>query len=86
MGRSIVKERNSPRIIDVDLLTFSDTIVNSKVLTLPHPRLHKRKFVLEPWNELSPKFIVPGHKKSVSDLLNDVKDVSKVRKLYTLEL
>ena len=86
MGRPAIKIKNSPRIIDIDLLTFSNMIVNTRSLTLPHPKLHRRKFVLKPWYELDPDFIVPGYKKSVSDLLNDVKDVSKVRKLQAIEL
>ena len=86
MGRPVNPKKNSPRIIDIDLLTFSNMIVDTRSLILPHPRLCRRKFVLKPWYELDPQFIVPAYNKSVSDLLNDVKDVSKVCKLQTVEL
>jgi len=86
MGRPVDRRKNSPRIIDIDLLTFENIVIETESLILPHPRLYRRKFVLEPWYELAPEFIVPGHNKSVSHLLNDVKDVSKVRKLQSVEL
>tara|TARA_Y100000590_G_C15151111_1_gene799900 strand:+ start:138 stop:626 length:489 start_codon:yes stop_codon:yes gene_type:complete len=81
MGRKQSQPRNSSRIIDIDILTFTDKIMNSDSLILPHPRLHIRKFVLIPWSEIGNKFIVPSHNKSVDTLLKNVKDFSKVCKL-----
>ena len=60
MGRKQSQPRNSSRIIDIDILTFTDKIMNSDSLILPHPRLHIRKFVLIPWSEIANKFnLVP---------------------------
>ena len=47
LGRTASPERNSPRIIDVDLLYFGDQVIDTELLVLPHPRIVERKFVLE---------------------------------------
>ena len=83
MGRVKNKPKNSPRIIDIDILTFSNLIIDRKELTIPHPRLHERKFVLEPWYEIDPYYTVPYYNELVSILLKNVKDASKVCKLDT---
>ena len=59
MGR-VRSERWGPRIIDLDLITYADFIVGSAELTLPHPRAHERRFVLEPWMEIDPEASIPG--------------------------
>ena len=81
MGRNIKQTKNYPRIIDIDILTYANKIIESKDLTIPHPRLHNRKFVLIPWCEINSEFYIPKYNKSVSTLLKNVKDVSKVCKL-----
>ena len=53
-------ERFGPRTIDLDLLVYGDEIVDEPGLTVPHPRLHERRFALEPLAELSPALVVPG--------------------------
>ena len=52
--------RNAPRCIDLDLLLFGDLVSATATLSLPHPRLHQRAFVLRPLLELSPELSVPG--------------------------
>lgn len=52
---------NSPRTIDLDLITLGELFLDSHSLTLPHPRAHLRKFVLEPWAEIDPSGELPGH-------------------------
>jgi 2-amino-4-hydroxy-6-hydroxymethyldihydropteridine diphosphokinase len=52
--------RWGPRIIDCDLITYADCIVNDQELTLPHPRAHERRFVLEPWLEMDPDGEIAG--------------------------
>jgi len=59
MGR-VRAERNGPRTIDVDILFFGSERRSSPGLVIPHPRLHERRFVLEPLAELDPQLIVPG--------------------------
>jgi len=51
---------NAPRTLDLDLLLYGDTAFASPVLTLPHPRMHKRAFVLRPLLDLDPRAEVPG--------------------------
>ena len=67
-----------PRTIDLDLLIFKDERLDTDFLTLPHPRIAARRFVLVPLNELVPSLIHPVLGKSVSELLAQTKDRSKV--------
>jgi 2-amino-4-hydroxy-6-hydroxymethyldihydropteridine diphosphokinase len=62
-------ERWGPRTLDLDLLVIDRLVVDSEALTLPHPRLHERRFVLEPWALLDPDLVVPRLDRSVKDLL-----------------
>jgi 2-amino-4-hydroxy-6-hydroxymethyldihydropteridine diphosphokinase len=64
-------ERWGPRTIDLDLLLYGDRVVDEPGLRVPHPRLHERRFVLEPLAELSPGLVVPG-RGPVSDLLAEL--------------
>ncbi|CAN5826429.1 2-amino-4-hydroxy-6-hydroxymethyldihydropteridinediphosphokinase [soil metagenome] len=52
--------RNAPRTLDLDLLLFGDTQLQTPVLTVPHPRLHERAFVLRPLAEIAPALLIPG--------------------------
>ena len=66
------KEKNEPRIIDLDLLLFGDEIIEKAGLTIPHPRLHERWFVLKPLWDLRADFVHPVFKKSICELLDQV--------------
>ena len=59
MGR-VRSERFGPRTIDLDLLVYGDETVEEPGLTVPHPRLHERRFALEPVAELDPGLTIPG--------------------------
>ena len=60
MGRDRTTDvRNGPRIIDLDVLFFGQVIMDDPALTLPHPRLAERLFVLGPLNEIDPEFVHP---------------------------
>lgn len=61
IGRVRSGERNAARQIDIDLLLFDDEIVSTDELTLPHPRMHERAFVLRPLLELAPATVIPKH-------------------------
>ena len=63
------RERWGPRTIDLDLLLYGDRRVDSDTLSVPHPRLHERKFVLEGLAELCPNRTVPGLDLTVRELL-----------------
>jgi 2-amino-4-hydroxy-6-hydroxymethyldihydropteridine diphosphokinase len=67
-----------PRTLDLDLLIFKNQRLDTEFLTVPHPRLHSRRFVLVPLNELAPNLIHPVLEKSVSELLSETKDRSTV--------
>jgi 2-amino-4-hydroxy-6-hydroxymethyldihydropteridine diphosphokinase len=60
LGRVRAGERWGPRTIDLDLLLYGDAVVDEPGLTVPHPRLHERRFALEPLAELAPDAVVPG--------------------------
>jgi 2-amino-4-hydroxy-6-hydroxymethyldihydropteridine diphosphokinase len=68
LGRRRTGPRFGPRTIDLDLLVHGDLVVDEPGLTVPHPRLAERRFVLEPLAELAPDLLVPGRGR-VSDLL-----------------
>ena len=63
--------RFGPRTIDLDLLVYGDETADEPGLTLPHPRLHERRFALEPLAELEPGLVVPG-RGPVSALLSEL--------------
>ncbi len=63
---------NAPRVIDLDLLYIDDLTRDTRVLTLPHPRLHLRRFVLAPLAEIRPSLILPGLEGTVADLLENL--------------
>jgi 2-amino-4-hydroxy-6-hydroxymethyldihydropteridine diphosphokinase len=67
-----------PRTIDLDLLIFKNERLDTEFLTLPHPRLALRRFVLVPLNELVPNLIHPVLERSISQLLAQTKDQSAV--------
>jgi 2-amino-4-hydroxy-6-hydroxymethyldihydropteridine diphosphokinase len=69
-----------PRTIDLDLLFCGDQVRATEYLTLPHPRLHLRRFILEPLAELAPQFIHPTLHKTVTELLTGIGDERKVNR------
>jgi 2-amino-4-hydroxy-6-hydroxymethyldihydropteridine diphosphokinase len=69
----------APRTIDLDLLFYGNETRETRLLTLPHPRLDHRRFVLVPMAELSPGLVHPTLNKTISELLEALDDSSKVR-------
>jgi 2-amino-4-hydroxy-6-hydroxymethyldihydropteridine diphosphokinase len=59
-GRIRVSGEHGPRTLDLDLLVYGDEVIDEPGLAVPHPRLHERRFVLEPLAELAPGLVVPG--------------------------
>jgi 2-amino-4-hydroxy-6-hydroxymethyldihydropteridine diphosphokinase len=78
LGRPRQHARNVYRKIDIDHLYIGDTEVNERELELPHPRMHLRRFVLQPLSEIRPKLILPGHTKTVQELLAQLNDSCNV--------
>ena len=73
-GRKRGTVRNAPRTLDLDILSFGEVLMQETELTLPHPRMHQRAFVLKPLLEIAPNFIVPGMKPPASQLLREIVD------------
>ena len=78
MGRVRV-QKMGPRTIDIDILFINDETINVPFLTIPHPFIEKRRFVLVPLSEISPNYFHPVLKKNVSSLLKECEDESVVR-------
>lgn len=80
MGRA-KSERWGPRVIDLDIIFYGDKIVTGESLTIPHPSVRERAFVLVPLNEIAPDFIDPVTGKRVSGLLKELSDKGGVKKV-----
>ncbi|MBZ5681485.1 MAG: 2-amino-4-hydroxy-6-hydroxymethyldihydropteridine diphosphokinase [Acidobacteriia bacterium] len=79
MGRRRVQKKG-PRTIDIDILMFGSTIMDSPELTIPHPNMHERRFVLEPLAEIAPEARHPVLKKTVRELRDALPAGQAVRK------
>lgn len=80
LGRVRILDKG-PRIIDLDILFYSDLIINEEKIIVPHPRLHLRKFVLIPLYEIAPTLIHPIFNFSIKQLLEKTEDTGEVIKI-----
>jgi 2-amino-4-hydroxy-6-hydroxymethyldihydropteridine diphosphokinase len=80
MGRRRVQKKG-PRTIDIDILLFGGNIIDSPDLTIPHPAMHQRRFVLEPLAEIAPDVQHPVFKKTVRELLDALPVGQAVRRI-----
>ena len=72
--------KKEPRTVDLDLLLYGNSLHETEFLTLPHPRMHLRNFVLVPLAEIAPQFVHPVFNQTISDLLHACPDKSIVRR------
>ena len=78
--------QNGPRILDVDLISYSNMVLDTPLLKLPHPRMENRLFVLIPLMDLDPLWVDPVSKNSIPKLLDmaySTGDSSKVKKIFS---
>ena len=95
LGRSREKTQNgnftevrstySSREIDIDIIFFNNQIINEESLIIPHPRMHLRRFVLEPIAQIAPEYLHPIFNISVQSLIESCKDTYVVKKLQDLQ-
>jgi 2-amino-4-hydroxy-6-hydroxymethyldihydropteridine diphosphokinase len=78
LGRERDHAKNVSRKIDIDLLYADDLNVNNERLQLPHPRMHLRKFVLQPLADIRPDLLLSEQRKTARELLAQIKDSAKV--------
>jgi len=69
-GRGVVYQTNAPRIIDVDILYFGNETLSGGILTIPHPKLTHRRFVLHPLADIRPDVILPGDTATIAEHLH----------------
>jgi 2-amino-4-hydroxy-6-hydroxymethyldihydropteridine diphosphokinase len=81
LGREREHARNVSRKIDIDLLYCGDRRIDNARLQLPHPRMHLRKFVLQPLSHIRPELVLPNQERSVRELLAQLADSAKVVRL-----
>ena len=84
-GRKPKTVLNEPRPLDLDLIAFGSEIRNGPSLILPHPRAHERRFVLAPWNEIAPDFLMPGQTLSIRELLDRLPLKESARQLAWIQ-
>jgi 2-amino-4-hydroxy-6-hydroxymethyldihydropteridine diphosphokinase len=78
LGRPPNHPRNVSRKIDIDLLYCGDTATDTEELQLPHPRMHLRRFVLQPLADIRPDLVLPGQRRTVSQLLAQIDGSGRV--------
>jgi 2-amino-4-hydroxy-6-hydroxymethyldihydropteridine diphosphokinase len=85
MGRRRVQKKG-PRTLDIDILLFGNSIIQTKGLTIPHPAMHERRFVLEPLAEIAPEARHPVIKRTVRELRDALPPGQAVRRAWDLRL
>ena len=85
MGRKRIVAKG-PRLIDVDVIAYGAFTVSTPQLQIPHPRMHERRFVLEPLAELAPEWRHPASRQTVREMLAQVRDQQVRRASYVLRV
>ena len=70
--------KNAPRILDLDLIAYGDEIIEGRDLSVPHPRMHERGFVLYPLRDVAPDFVHPVLGLSVDSMIESLVDTQNI--------
>jgi len=82
LGRVRNQEQHwGPRTLDLDIILFEEMDISNETLTIPHPRMHERNFILQPLSEIYPELIHPTLNLTISELTNRCKDQTKIEKI-----
>ena len=82
LGRKRLKNKAyADRNIDIDILLYEELIIRTESLEIPHPRMHQRRFCMEPLTEIAPNWVVPTFQKTTSQVLALCSDPSKISTL-----
>lgn len=79
LGRPATHGKNSPRVLDLDILYCGGLTISTDIFTIPHPRLHLRRFVLQPLADIRPQLVIPGHTRAVAELLAMLPEQGEIR-------
>lgn len=77
---------NAPRTIDLDILAYDDEIIMEHNLIVPHPRLHERAFVLNPWREIAPDWVHPALNRSVDEMWDTLSQGQEIERIENFDL
>ena len=75
------EKKNESRVLDLDLLTFNDLIIDTKKLTIPHPRMHLRSFVMKPITDINPNWVHPKLKMKSKDIMMKIEKGQGIEKI-----
>lgn len=85
MGRQRKPQQKAPRTIDIDILLFGSSIIEIPSLTVPHPHMHERRFVLEPLTEIAPDARHPVYKRTIRELRDALPPGQTVKRLASTD-
>ena len=84
-GRDLMVKKNMPRTLDMDILTDGNLLIRSNLLDIPHPKISERRFVLKPWYDIAPDYVVPNINKSITELLKITADKSLISMILIID-
>ena len=82
MGRINKGKRYMPRIIDIDILSYGNINIDTDKLSIPHPKIQSRKFILKPWTDIAPNYILSNSKSTIKELLDSLAHLQDEVKEY----